>query len=192
MADALLRVSAHAPNDPLQSRILGNAASKILEELFLKELNVRTGNRSYQASSLAVLSLCADLVDGYIAHELGKPVLSVCKKAWRKRQRDLLGSLPSSTTGTIRSTASRLKQEFRASLASSGAAGRLGLLADVTTSEHARFEDRRYVTTPLWAKAFEYSPSFAEVSVLAVTYNNQRPNMGISGITPAMKLKLAA
>ena len=24
------------------------------------------------------------------------------------------------------------------------------------------------------------------------TYNNQRPNMGIGGITPAMKLKLAA
>jgi hypothetical protein len=43
----------------------------------------------------------------------------------------------------------------------------VGLLADVTTSEPARFEDRRYVTTPLWAKAFAYSPSVAEVSVLA-------------------------
>jgi hypothetical protein len=43
----------------------------------------------------------------------------------------------------------------------------VGLLADVTTSEHAHFEDRRYVTTPLWAKAFDYSSSFAEVSVLA-------------------------
>lgn len=43
----------------------------------------------------------------------------------------------------------------------------VGLLADITISEHAHFEDRRYITTPLWAKAFEYSPSVAEVSVLA-------------------------
>lgn len=143
MADALLRVSAHEPNDPLQSRILGNAASKILEDLFLKELNVRTGNRSYQATSLAVLSLCADLFDGYIAHELEKPVLSVCKKAWRKRQRNLLGSLPSSTTGAIRSTASKLKQEFRASLASSGAAGRLAdELAAISIALVIQYPDR--------------------------------------------------
>ncbi|KCZ99419.1 hypothetical protein HPO_05767 [Hyphomonas polymorpha PS728] len=43
----------------------------------------------------------------------------------------------------------------------------VGLLADITTSEHAHIEDRRYIKTPLWAKAFEYSPSVAEVSVLA-------------------------
>jgi hypothetical protein len=32
----------------------------------------------------------------------------------------------------------------------------VGLLEDVTLTEHAYFEDRRYVTTLLWAKAFEY------------------------------------
>jgi hypothetical protein len=43
----------------------------------------------------------------------------------------------------------------------------VGLLEDVTTGEHPRFEDRRYVTTPLWAKAFEYIPAGAQVSVMA-------------------------
>lgn len=32
----------------------------------------------------------------------------------------------------------------------------VGLLEDITLTEHAYFEDGRYVTTPLWAKAFEY------------------------------------
>ena len=32
----------------------------------------------------------------------------------------------------------------------------VGLLEDVTLTEHAYFEDGRYVTTPLWANAFEY------------------------------------
>lgn len=43
----------------------------------------------------------------------------------------------------------------------------VGLLADITTSEHAHFEDRRYVTTPLWAKAFKYTPAGAQLSVFA-------------------------
>ncbi len=43
----------------------------------------------------------------------------------------------------------------------------VGLLEESATSEHAHFEDRRYVTTPLWAKAFEYTPAGAQLSVLA-------------------------
>jgi hypothetical protein len=43
----------------------------------------------------------------------------------------------------------------------------VGLLEDITTDEHAHFEERLYVTTPLWAKAFECSPSDAQLSVLA-------------------------
>ena len=43
----------------------------------------------------------------------------------------------------------------------------VGLLEENTTGEHPHFEDRRYVTTPLWAKAFEYTPAGAQVSVMA-------------------------
>jgi hypothetical protein len=43
----------------------------------------------------------------------------------------------------------------------------VGLLEETATSEHAHFEDRRYVATPLWAKAFEDTPAGARLSVLA-------------------------
>jgi hypothetical protein len=43
----------------------------------------------------------------------------------------------------------------------------VGLLEDVTIGEHPHFQDRRYVTTRLWAKAFEYTPAGAQLSILA-------------------------
>lgn len=43
----------------------------------------------------------------------------------------------------------------------------VGLLEETATSEHAHFEDRRYVTTPLWVKAFAYTPAGAQLSALA-------------------------
>ena len=45
----------------------------------------------------------------------------------------------------------------------------------------------------MWAYIFE---TIEEVQQIATewlwTYNNERPNMGIGGVTPAMKLKMAA
>jgi len=42
-------------------------------------------------------------------------------------------------------------------------------LVDVTIGEHEHFEERRYVKTLLSAKAFEYLPSDAELSVLQLS-----------------------
>jgi len=51
-------------------------------------------------------------------------------------------------------------------------------------------DEKREICGQTWVEGASVAQDFATQWLW--TYNNDRPNMGIGGITPAMKLKMAA
>ena len=122
---------------------LAAGASEVLSFLFDRVTNAPTTSENTKISALAVLSLMADLFDGYLAAELGQPLSRDVRKRWRKVRRRALEVIPKQPRHHIASKSRGLKAEFLSSLKNNlGAQAIADELSAITLAIIIQYPDR--------------------------------------------------
>jgi hypothetical protein len=122
---------------------LSSAAVDILLGLYTAQTRMLENGFRNDVANLAVCTLLANLIDGFVAAELGKPSLSLVQKGWHLRRRELLLARPNVESRKVGAAANRLTNDFRKSLeASAGANGLARELAAICLAVISEYHER--------------------------------------------------
>ena len=140
---ALARNAVGDGKADVSAMMLSNAAVDILLDLYTAQTRMLEKSFRNDVAILAVCTLLANLIDGFVTAELRKPSLSLVQKGWHLRRGELLRARPNVESRKVSTAADRLTNAFRKSLeASAGANGLARELAAICLAVIIEYHER--------------------------------------------------
>ena len=116
IVNALTCIHKQKSNKEAKAVDLATAANIILTDLFIEFAGTPGTNVKRQIATMTILSLFAQLIDGYLNTDLGRSGRSINKRKWRATSSKLLSALSPEDRRSVKYGAKSLENDFRSSL----------------------------------------------------------------------------